>query len=308
MTRTITRRLVAGFLGAGLGLLGAAPAAQATAPGDTSVSVGRLVLDPTDRGYAGRLPVTVTYRGSAAADLELTVTEPVPGAFAGLTPTGMCFTGSPTPVRKIYCTVPGGALQPGERRRFTVDFRVLTSPRAHAMSATGGRVTVGAANGTPADDASDFPTLFRSTTGSLDDPRPYVWDTLTDASLAVGSAVLARQGDGTWLGRLPVTVRAAGDAAHDAWLEPTLPAGVSLAGIEPTAVCGSSCEVAGGRFMEGEERTVALLLRAPAEVTPGDLGTGSVRLVATFGWGDELVDVDPADNTAAFGVTAVPAG
>jgi hypothetical protein len=307
MTRTISRRLVAGVLGAGLALLGTAtPAAQAAAPADTSVSTGRLVLEPTDRGYAGSLPVSVTYRGTQAAYLNLTITEPVPGAFAGLTPQDACFNGGQQPLRTIYCVVPGGALQPGERRGFTVDFRVLTTPQAYAMSATGGRVTVETGDANPANDTRAFDTLFRSTTGSLRDPQPYVWDTETDASLTVGSATLTRQEDGSWLGRLPVTVRSAGDAAHDAyWLEPTLPAGVRLAEIEPEEMCAGACTVPGGRFMAGEERSVSLLFRAPAEVAPGDLGTGSVRLYALLGWGDELTDVDPADNTATFGVTAV---
>ncbi|MGW4500561.1 hypothetical protein ACWENR_18360 [Micromonospora sp. NPDC004336] len=307
MTGTIARRLVAGVLGAGLALLGAAtPAAQAAAPADTSVSTGRLVLEPTDRGYAGSLPVTVTHRGTQASHLNLTITEPVPGAFAGMRPDEPCVYGAPKPVRTIHCYVPGGALQPGERRRFTVDFRVLTTPRAYAMSAAGGRVTVETGDANPANDTRAFDTLFRSTTGSLRDARPYVWDTVTDASLTVGSATLTRQEDGSWLGRLPVTVRSAGDAAHDAyWLEPTLPAGVRLAGSEPQEQCTAACPVAGGPFVPGEERSVALLFRAPAEVAPGDLGTGSVRLYGIFGWGGELTDADPVDNTATFAVTAV---
>ncbi|MGC5333017.1 hypothetical protein [Micromonospora sp. DT62] len=306
MTRT-TRRLIAGVLGAGLALLGtAAPAAQAAAgPADTSVSVGQLVLEPTDRGYAGSLPVTVTYRGAQANYLDLTITEPVPGAYDRLTPVEPCVYGGNQPLRDIYCLVPGGKLQPGERRRFTVNFRVLTTPRDHAMSAPPGRVTVKTGDANPANDTARFSTLFRSTTGSLRDPKPYVRDTLTDASLTVGAATLVRQEDGSWRGRLPVTVRVAGDAAHDAyWLLPTLPAGVSIAGIEPEEACTSTCMVAGGRFMPGEERSVSLLLRAPAEVAPGDLGTGSVQLYAVFGWGGELADIDPADNTATFGVTA----
>jgi hypothetical protein len=310
MTRTITRRLLTGVLGAGIALLGAAaPAAAApaaAAPGDSSVSVGRLVLEPTDRGYAGSLPVTVTYRGDAPAQLDLTITEPVPGAFAGTTPADPCFYSSARPVRTIYCQVPGGALQPGERRRFTVDFQVLTTVRPYPMSTSGGRVTVATGDGNPANDTAGFTALFRATTGALGDPRPYVRDTGTDATVTAGAASLSRQEDGSWLGRVPVTVRVNGDAAHDAyWLAPTLPAGVRLVGIEPEGSCAAHCEVAGGPFVPGEERTVSLLLQAPAEVAPGQLGTGSVRLYAVFGWGDELADVDPADNIATFPVVAV---
>ncbi|MGW1058975.1 hypothetical protein [Micromonospora rubida] len=71
--------------------------------------------------------MTVTYRGAQAARLDLTITEPVLGAFVNLTPSDLCFYGSERPVRTIYCATPGGALQPGERRQFTVNFRVLTT-------------------------------------------------------------------------------------------------------------------------------------------------------------------------------------
>ena len=155
MTRTTARRLIAGVLGAGLALLGtAAPAAQAAAAqADTSVSTDRLVLEPTDRGYAGSLPVTVDYRGAQPATLSLTIIEPVPGAFTGLTPGHACVYGGSRPVREIYCFVPGGALQPGERRRFTVEFRVLTTPRARAMSTVGGRVAIETGDANPANDS-----------------------------------------------------------------------------------------------------------------------------------------------------------
>ncbi len=305
MTRTMTRRLLVGVLAAGIALTGGAGPAVA-APGDTSISVGRLVLEPTDRGYAGSLPVTVNHRGDTAALLDLTITEPVPGAFTGTTPDSPCLSGAAQPVRTIYCQVPGGTLQPGERRRFTIDFRVLTTVRPYAMFSDGGRVSVAAGDGNPANDTADFTARFRSSTGAPGRPRPYVRDTQPDAVVvAPGPANMAREEDGSWLGRLPVTVRVNGDAAHDAyWLAPTLPAGVRLAGIEPEDVCAVHCAVAGGEFMPGEQRTVTLLLRAAADVAPGDLGTGSVRLYALFGWGDELADVDPTDNIAAFPVIA----
>ncbi|MGC4867002.1 hypothetical protein ACLQ3B_16390 [Micromonospora sp. DT53] len=88
------------------------------------------------------------------------------------------------------------------------------------------------------------------------------------------------------------------------WITPTLPSGVEIGGTEPADICTASCPVAGGKFMPGEERTIALLISAPAEVSPGDLGTGSVQLGATFAWGGLLPDVDPADNVATFAITA----
>ncbi|MEU8160329.1 hypothetical protein ACIP95_22930 [Micromonospora parva] len=304
MTRTITRRLLAGVLGAGVALTGLSGPAVA-GPGDTAVSVGRLVLEPTDRGYVGSLPVTVNYRGHDAAYLNLAVTEPVPGAFDGLDPADPCNFGVPQPARTIYCGVPGGALQPGERRTFTVDFRVLTTTRPYAMVTPGGKVAIETGDRNPANDTAAFSALFRSTTGSLRAPRPYVRDTIADAAVSAGSATMTRQEDGSWFGRVPITVRVAGDAAHDAyWLAPTLPRGVDIGGTEPADVCTAHCMVAGGKFMPGEERTIALLIWAPAEVSPGDLGTGSVQLYGNFGWSGQLPDVDPADNIATFAVTA----
>ncbi|MEH0927854.1 hypothetical protein [Micromonospora sp. CPCC 205558] len=304
MTRTITRRLVAGVLGAGVALTGLSGPAFA-APHDTSVSVGRLVLEPTDRGYAGSLPVTVNYRGHDAAYLNLAVTEPAPGAFDGLDPADPCVFGAAQPARTIYCHVPGGALRPGERRTFTVDFRVHTTTRPYAMVSFGGQVAIETGDRNPANDTAAFSALYRSTTGSLRAPRPYVRDTLTDAAVSAGPAALTRQEDGSWLGRVPLIIRVAGDAPHDVyWLTPTLPSGVEIGGIEPPEPCTASCMVAGGKFMPGEERTIALLIRAPAEVSPGDLGTGSAHLGASFGWGGLLPDVYPADNVATFTVTA----
>lgn len=133
-----------------------------------------------------------------------------------------CMFGRPGSVRTIWCSVPGGALQPGEQRAFTINFRVLTTTRPYAMATPGGQINVTTGDGNPANDTAGFTALFRSTTGSLSHPRPYVRDTNADATMSA------------------------------------------------------------------------------------DLGSGSVRLYATFG--GELTDVDPADNTTIFDVTAVDAG
>ncbi|MDG4790047.1 hypothetical protein O7626_29700 [Micromonospora sp. WMMD1102] len=315
MTISRSRRLAAGALGAATALatLAMAPAAQAgTRDGqppayrDTSVTVGRLVLEPTERGYRGSVPLTVSYRGRGSADLQVTVAEPVAGAFADIDTDLPCWFGTrPGELRRdIHCGA--SAIRGGEHRTYTIDFEVLTSTRAYPMSVDGGAVTVQTRDAQPATVTDSFQTLFRSTTGSLRDPRPYVQDTRTDASVTAGAATLVRQPDGSYLGRVPVTVRYGGDAPHDMLqVETQLPAGVQLRGIEPGAVCaGTWCEVPGGRFMPGEERSVEVLVGAPAGTAPGDLGTGSIRLHAGFLF-TELSDVDPSDNTAGFAVTAV---
>ncbi|MDW5324687.1 hypothetical protein [Plantactinospora sp. KLBMP9567] len=310
-----TRRLTVGALGTAMAVLAMAPAAQAAPHGglgelgerrDTSVTVGRLVLEPTERGYRGSVPLTISYRGTETADLSLTVTEPVAGAFAAVDSDFPCFYGQRDGELRRDINCGANPIRAGERREYTLDFEVLTTTRAYAMSAVGGAVTVQTADSRPVTVTDSFDTLFRSTTGSLRNPRPYVQDTQTDATVTAGAATLVRQDDGSYLGRVPVTVRYDGDAPHDGLqLEAVLPDGVQLRGISPEAVCLFPwCEVPGGDFMPGEERSMELLVSAPAGTAPGDLGTGTVRLHTVF-FLDELSDVDPSDNAAAFSITAV---
>ncbi|GIG89740.1 hypothetical protein [Plantactinospora endophytica] len=313
MSSNRTRRLTAGVLGAATAVatLAMAPAAQA-APRDgllpqqrdTSVTVGRLVLEPTDRGYRGSVPLTISYRGTGTADLSVSIVEPVAGAFEDIDFGMPCFYGErPGELRRnIDCW---DQIQGGDHRTHTIEFEVLTETQAYAMSAAGGAVTVTTTDSQPLTITKGFDTVFRSTTGSLRNPRPYVQDTQTDASVAAGSATLVRQPDGSYLGRLPVTVRYEGDAPHDGLqLESVLPAGVQLDSIEPSDVCAYPwCSVPGGEFMQGEERSVELVFTAPVGTTAGDLGTGSVVLHSSYF--TEVSDVDPSDNTTGFTITAV---
>ncbi|MGI5147370.1 hypothetical protein ACQEVC_13495 [Plantactinospora sp. CA-294935] len=308
-----TRRLTAGVLGAAtaVAILAMTPAAQA-APRDglipqqrdTSVTVGRLVLEPTDRGYRGSMPLTISYRGTETADLSVRIVEPVAGAFEDFDFGMPCFYGErPGELRRnIDCW---DQIQGGDHRAHTVEFEVLTETQAYAMSAIGGAITVTTTDDRPSTVTKSFETLFRSTTGSLRNPRPYMQDTRTDASVTAGSATLVRQPDGSYLGRLPVTVRYDGDAPHDALqLESVLPDGVQLYHIEPSDVCAYPwCTVPGGEFMQGEERSVQLVFTAPVGTTAGDLGTGSVVLHTSYF--TDVSDVDPSDNTAGFTITAV---
>ncbi|MEU8022280.1 hypothetical protein AB0B88_08660 [Micromonospora haikouensis] len=50
---------------AGAAMARTAEPASARPTGTATVSVGRLVLDPTERGYRGSLPVTITNPGPA---------------------------------------------------------------------------------------------------------------------------------------------------------------------------------------------------------------------------------------------------
>ncbi|GAB3798068.1 hypothetical protein [Micromonospora zhanjiangensis] len=220
-----------------------------------------------------------------------------------------CFFGSTSPNRTLVCEIPGGGLQPGENRTFDLAFTVLTTARSYPMVATGGRVAVNAGDGNPANDTAKFDALFRSTSGSLRNPRPYVRNLVTDATVTAGSATLVRQPDGSYLGSVPVTIRYRNDAPQsDVELETNLPAGVELRGIEPQDVCvGGWCAVPGGGFMPGEERTVTLKLYAEPGTVAGPLGTGTTTLHVRYD-NQDLPDVDPSDNSAPFTVTAVDAG
>lgn len=319
MTTRTGRRLAAALLGPAAALLAltgpAAAAAEAPAGArlDADVSVGRLVLNPTERGYLGNLPITVTNRGPAETYFSVTIVEPVAGSLGNLTPDSPCSLGRRLDNRRVAtCLVPGPDLKPGERRSFSVAFQVLTTPRNAAMIAEGGQVSVNVGAGDPAiGDREDFAARFRSTSGSLRNPVPYVQDSQARASISTaGAATLVRQQDGSYLGRLPVTVRWAGDAAHEFLfvVATTLPAGVRIWGTDPQDMPSSftSFTVPGGRFMAGEERSFDVLLRADPGTVPGDLGDVTFQLDTQ--WGMETVpDADPADNSATFAVTAADA-
>ena len=285
--------------------VGGAGIAQAAAAEPTiSVTAGRLVLEPGARGYQGSLPVVVTYQGDQPDYANFTLVEPVPGAFTGLRPSEACTFNTPEEgPREIGCGVPGGDLRPGERRRFVIDFQVLTTPRDYAMSAPASSIEV-ALGSTPGVTAgATSATLFRSTSGSVRNPQPYVQDTKSDISVTVQDATLVRQDDGSYAGRVPVTVRYAGDAPHyELFADIALPEGVELQGLDPEEVCGITwCSVPGGRFMAGETRTFHVLVSAPATTPTGAAGSGAITI--TSNWSGNVEDVDPSDNTAPFALT-----
>ncbi|WP_141725435.1 hypothetical protein [Micromonospora pallida] len=203
--------------------------------------------------------------------------------------------------------MPGGSLDPGEQRSFEVDYEVLTTTRTYPMAASGGTVEVGVHGSGTGYDRAAYPARFRSTSGSLGNPVPYVQDSQAEASVtSAGAVTLIRQPDGSFTGRLPVTVRWSGDAAHDMlYVNATLPGGVRIWGTDPQDAPSSftSFEVPGGRLMQDEERTFDVILRAPATTTPGELGSATFSL--TTNWNAQpLVDADPTDNTTSFTVTA----
>lgn len=310
-------RFAAALFGTALILTAAPATAAAAAPASTSkasLSIGKLVLEPTERGYQGSLPITVTNKGSAETYFNVVIVEPIAGSFRSLSPGSPCiFRGLVENRRIIGCDVPDPTiLQPGEKRSFSVEFQALTTRRDIPMIADGGQISVIAGNGSAEiADQEDFSAHFRSTSGSLGNPVPYVQDPEAKASIsAAGNATLVPQADGSYLGRLPVTVRWAGDAAHDfLFVDATsLPAGVQIWGTDPQDDPSflTSFWVPGGRFMAGEERTFDVLLHADAGTMPGDMSNAAFQLSTK--WASIVVaDTDPADNTTTFTVTAADA-
>lgn len=312
MTTHTGRRLATAALGVtGMLLALAAPATAAPqqSTGTISITAQRLVMEPTDRGYVGTLQATVTNKGSSPARYSLTITDPTGDAFTSIEPLGGCFYQGQVRNR-LVTECPGGNLEPGGSQTVTLGFKVLTPARDHAMIALGGRIDLSPEGSSEAVDSAGFATLFRSTTGSLRNPKPYAQSVKSDMRITGAGATLTRQPDGSFLGRMPVTVRYGNDAPHFALnVEATLPGGVVVHHIEPQDMPSSWTwfTMPGGKFMAGEERTVDVILTAPAETVLGDLGTGSFTVSVSYIYGVSVEDVDPTDDTTSFTLTAAEA-
>ncbi|MEU4789049.1 hypothetical protein ACFWRG_16845 [Micromonospora tulbaghiae] len=311
---TRTARIATALLGGAAALITlAAPAAaapSAATAGRVDVTAQRLVLDPTDRGYVGTLTATVTNRRSTATSVSLVVTEPAGASFTSIEPGGGCFYNRLVENRLVIgCG--GEQIEAGKSLTFRLGFHVWTTARSYPMVANGGWIEVVPSGATAASDATGFTTLFRSTTGSLRKPRPYVQAVDTDLSIRGSAVTLTPQPDGTLLGRMPVTVRYGNDAPTFALnVGATLPAGVQVDHIEPQDMPSFpyGFSVPGGRFVPGEERTFDVFLWAPAGTAAGELGTGSLTVTGSYFYGaDDPQDVDPSDNTTSFTVTAAAA-
>ncbi|MBF9131416.1 hypothetical protein I0C86_20975 [Plantactinospora sp. S1510] len=311
--RTRTSTVLAGLVGLAVTLSMAVPAAQAAparAAGSTATVQDRLVLEPTDFGYRGSIQAELTYHGVEPGRARYVITEPVPGSYENLEWGVTCYSGGerlPDRRIRVECDVPGGEFQPGEHRAFTIDFQVLTTIQPYAMKAKNGRLAV-TVNGKVVTDET-FQSRFRSSTGSLRDPVTYVRDQQPDAGITAGDLTLVRQPDGTFEGRLPLTVRYDGDAPHNALhlFTQNLPAGIYEMHTVPTDDCGHFC-VPGGQFMEGEVRNFDLVFTGSADTRLGDLGEAGIE-VQTDPWTPQaLPDADPSDNVTTFSITAVEAG
>jgi len=319
--KTNWRRLASSLLGTAAALLATAPAVGAPVPGtaasplavvqqgDAVASAGPLVLEPTDRGYRGHLLVTVRNTGTSASYFNLLIREPVAGSFRGAQPTTMCQRSVEHPGHRTTneCFLP--TIQPGAELTVDVEFAVLTTPRDYAMRALGGGLAVSGSYPPSYSDFADFQATFRSTTGSVLGARLYQQDKLAESSVTVaGDLTLTRTTDGSFVGRVRATVRYGTDAAHDyLWLTTAAPGNVSLTATDPVEVpCYTNCEVPGGKFVEGEERSFDLVFEAPSDTPVGPLGEVTAD-VSTYWQHDVVNEADLSDNTVTFQVHATEA-
>jgi hypothetical protein len=309
--RTSASTVVAGLVGLAVTLSMAVPAAQAAPTGtaeSTATVADRLVLEPTDFGYRGSIQAELTYQGSEPGRATYVITEPVPGSYENLEWGISCYSGGerlPDRRVRVECDVPGGEFQPGEHRAFTIDFQFLTAIQPYAMKGKNGRLAV-KVNGEVVTDES-FQSRFRSSTGSLRNPVAYVRDQQPESGITAGDLTLVRQPDGTFEGRLPLTVRYDSDAIHGELYVITrnLPAGIYELTTEPADGCAHFC-VPGGQFMEGEVRNFDLVFTGAADTRLGDLGEAGIE-VQTDPW-SPAPDADPSDDATTFSITAVEAG
>ncbi|WP_328470894.1 hypothetical protein OHA21_05740 [Actinoplanes sp. NBC_00393] len=283
-------------------VLGGGVAAQAAPADNVTFTLNRLVLQPAEYGHTGSIRIVIRNRTSEPFSGGVTITEPLPYTTTKTEGASGCMLDKTPDNRTIsYCGM-DYVIEPGRSGVVTVQFRSPSKPQPFAQIApTNGSIEIGGVT-------TEFSALFRSTTGSLRNPRPYVQDTTPALSVAAGDVTLTRQEDGTFAGRVPVTVRNNGDAAHRGLgAELRSPAGVDpLSNIEPSEGCfpiedglGTICSVDGGQLAEGQERSFEWLLTAPAGTPAGPLGTGTTQVNLVT---DGAAQADNA-NVASFAVT-----
>lgn len=280
---------------------GAVQAAATAYP--ATITNTRLILNPTDRGYAGSMQFTVTWRGTEPNfNLNVEVTEPIAASWKTIDPLAPCTINYGADNRRtLDCILDG--FTPGQSRTYTFGFTALTPAQFRPMIAGGGKLSVIDGLAGWVSKVHDFSAILRGTNGKIKNPTPYVQDTRTDITFTTGSSVtLVRQEDGRFVGRLPMTVRWNGDAPnYEAWADMALPSGWFAAGTVPSSdmPCFTGCTVPGGALFDGDVRTFDMLIQAPEDTARGTSGTTTAT--ASVFWGfNQLADVSPEDNSATF--------
>ncbi|BCY10686.1 hypothetical protein [Actinoplanes sp. L3-i22] len=270
-------------LAAGSLVLSSGVAAQAAA-GTVTFSVNRLVFEPGQYGHTGSVRITIKNRTSGVFNDYLTITEPIASTFGQFVGTGPCLLNSSGRVTAV-CEL-ATPIQPGANGVVTINFQSPAKPQPFPQIAPDPG-TVETAGST-----AQFDAIFRSTTGKLANPKPYVQDTVSQFAVTANDVTLHRQEDGSFLGVLPVSVRSDSDAPNSGlWTELATPAGIDpWAASNPQGVCTgggilptppdgfvNGCSV-DGQTAEGETRTFEWVLTAPAGTPLGSLGTATALI------------------------------
>jgi hypothetical protein len=274
-------------LAASSALLGSAVAAQAAPADGITVSVNRLILEPGSSGHSGAIRIVVRNHTTEAYSGDIAITEPIADSFTyQITGAGGCVFQFTADHRRIsQCSL--DQVPAGGSVVVTQGFQSPAKPRKYAQIAPeAGNVTVGSAS-------ADFPALFRSTDGSLRNPRPYVQATTQDLKVTASDVTLTRQADGTFSGSVPVTVKNRNDAAQDFFYEElAAPAGLDeWPSNDPATMCllgadaltvpedgiGITC-YPDGQLAEGQTHTTVWTFHAPADTPAGSLGTVTTRV------------------------------
>ena len=303
-------------LAAGATLLGGAVAAQAAddvtvtdgvaVTAGVTVTAGTLVFEPAEHGHTGHLSIKIHNGTDQPYDDGFTITESLAVTFQGAG-RPCAFNYTPDHRRIAGCALLE-PLEPGATLEVVADFRSPAKPQPFARRAVqAGTVEAGGA-------ATEFSTLFRSTGGSIDDPRPYTPDTVGALDVTAGDVTLTRQADGSFEGRVPFTVHNDGDAPHDYVLaDIALPGTVDeWPSLEPSWMCfsgtglpvppgghGIQCLLEEGPLAEDQTYRGAWVLRAPAGTPAGVLGTGATRALVR----DPAEEQTDHANEATFTIT-----
>ena len=296
----ISRMLAVGGAVAALTLVGAAPAIANQSA--LSVGTGTAVLTPAaGGGYAGQLAVRIRATGGDVAGVTVVVDQPEGLRFAGER-NGQLHTCVRTPnvgPRGLECYLPV-TIAAGGHHDLAVTFTSLAEPQRRSRFSGEGAVTVSSA--TTAASTARFRALLIGT-GPGVDPAVYRPASAPDLAVTAGPATFVDNGDGTWAGRLPVTVTAATDAEHDdIGLSVTgLPAGtgVRVEGQPIGCMYGEwACRL--DPVAQGARRTSTLVIwsdQPPVAGTELTIGVTAMRDLQPF------ADANPVDNTTTTTVS-----
>ena len=290
-------------------VLGGSVAAQAAPAGEITVNVNRLIFEPGTYGHTGSIRITVRNTSSEPFEGSISITEPITATIDQVVGGSGCTLGPDDNNLGVTVCPLDQPIAPGGRAVLTATFESPAKPQAYAQIAPfSGQVKI-------ADAEASFPAIFRSTTGSLRNPRAYVQDTAAALTVTAPDVTLTQQEDGTFAGRVPVTVVNGGDAPHYfLGAELITPAGIDeWPGIEPSEACGQLSDESvppggfgigcglteGGLLAEGETRTFEWLLTAPAGTSAGPLGTASTLVKLGYPGPEQNNNA----NTATFAIT-----